>query len=137
MISGGKTRTIVSISPIAVTMQAGQSRQFIALVTAASSTSVTWSATAGTITGKGLYTAPNVAGIYAVRATSVADPRASASARCHSHRSCRYHGAIDQFRWDFRRHGWRRGRHLDHQRAWRHAGRVWQLHLLLAARPLL
>ena len=81
MISGGKTRTVVSISPTRVTLQAGQSRQFTALVTAASSKSVTWSATAGTVTDNGLYTAPNVAGVYTVRATSVADPRASAAAR--------------------------------------------------------
>ncbi len=50
------------------------------MVTGAADTSVTFSASGGTITAAGLYTAPSTAGGYAVRATSVADPRVSAVA---------------------------------------------------------
>jgi hypothetical protein len=79
-IQGGSTRPIVSINPGSVTLQPGESRQFKAQVTGVIPKSVTWSATSGAITSNGLYTAPNVASTYVIRATSVADPRVSASA---------------------------------------------------------
>ena len=81
MINGGSKRIIVSISPATVTLQAGQSRQFIALVTAGITKSVYWTASGGTITPTGLYTAPNVAGVFTVNATSIGDSGASASAK--------------------------------------------------------
>ena len=56
------------------------SQQFSATVTASSDTSVTWSASGGTISNSGQYTAPSTAGTYTVVATSVADSTKSASA---------------------------------------------------------
>src|SRR6185503_19124416 len=55
-------------------------QQFTATVTGASDTAVTWSASGGTITAAGLFTAPQIGGSYVVRATSVADPRSSGTA---------------------------------------------------------
>ena len=70
----------VAISPTSVFLQPGQSQQFTATVTGAVDTTVTWSATGGTITQTGLFTAgPNV-GVYQVTATSNADPSKTASA---------------------------------------------------------
>ncbi|MGH3070767.1 MAG: hypothetical protein ACRDNB_00665 [Gaiellaceae bacterium] len=54
--------------------------QFTAAVTGAGSTAVTWSAEGGSINASGLYTAGNTAGVFAVTATSVADPTASGTA---------------------------------------------------------
>jgi fibronectin type 3 domain-containing protein len=49
-------------------------------VSGSSNTSVTWSATGGSVSSSGLYTAPNIAGSFTVKATSVADNTKSASA---------------------------------------------------------
>jgi hypothetical protein len=49
-------------------------------VTNGASTAVTWSATGGTITSAGLYTAPATAGTYTITATSQADPTKSGTA---------------------------------------------------------
>jgi hypothetical protein len=68
----------VSIDPAAVTLAAGASQQFVATVAGTSNQSVTWTATAGSITPAGLYTAG--ASNATVTATSVADPTKSASA---------------------------------------------------------
>jgi hypothetical protein len=70
----------VSISPASTSLLVGGTQQFTATVTGTSNTSVTWSATAGTISSGGRYTAPSTAGTYTVRATSVADPTKSAPA---------------------------------------------------------
>ena len=70
----------VAISPVSAALQIGGSQQFSVTVTGSSNTAVTWSATGGTISGSGLYTAPSAAGIYTVTATSVADSTKSASA---------------------------------------------------------
>jgi fibronectin type 3 domain-containing protein len=70
----------VTISPTSTSVQTGTTQQFTATVTGSSNTSVTWSATGGTVTTSGLYTAPSTAGTYTVTATSVADPTKSASA---------------------------------------------------------
>jgi hypothetical protein len=48
----------VTISPSSVTLYASQTQQFQASVSGISSQSVTWSASAGSITSGGLYTAP-------------------------------------------------------------------------------
>jgi len=71
----------VSISPQQVSVQAGGSVQFSATVLNAQNTSVTWTATAGTISSSGFYTAPATAGSAQVTATSVADPTKSATAQ--------------------------------------------------------
>ncbi len=72
--------TAVSISPSSASLTAGGTQQFTATVAGTTNTGVTWSASAGTITTSGLYTAPNTAGTYTVTATSAADPTKSASA---------------------------------------------------------
>ncbi|HLX42492.1 MAG TPA: hypothetical protein VKR43_03620 [Bryobacteraceae bacterium] len=70
----------VTISPTSASLQAGQTRQFTAAVTGSSNTAVTWTATGGTITSGGLFTAGSTAGNFAVTATPVADSTKTASA---------------------------------------------------------
>jgi beta-lactamase superfamily II metal-dependent hydrolase len=69
----------VSVTPATASVNSGATYQFTAAVTGSTDTSVTWSATGGTVSGSGLYTAPAAAGTYSVTATSVADPSKSAS----------------------------------------------------------
>jgi hypothetical protein len=75
---------IITVAPTAVSLLSGQTRQFIATVTNAPTTLVTWSVSGGgTITGAGLYTAPATVGATTtaiVTATAVADPTKTASA---------------------------------------------------------
>lgn len=79
----GKPGTI-SISPQTVTLQAGESQNFLATTTGTSNTSVIWSilegVTGGTISSSGRYTAPNTAGTYHVVATSQANQNVNATA---------------------------------------------------------
>ncbi|HLK67269.1 MAG TPA: Ig-like domain-containing protein [Bryobacteraceae bacterium] len=70
----------VMISPSPVSLFTGGTQQFTATVTGASNTAVTWSATGGTITTAGLYTAGQTTGAFQVNVTSVQDPTKSASA---------------------------------------------------------
>lgn len=65
----------VSVAPVSVSVNSGTTQQFSATVTGTSNTSVTWSATAGSISQVGVYTAPTVtsATTATVRATSVTD----------------------------------------------------------------
>jgi hypothetical protein len=58
----------------------GGTVQFSATVTGTANTAVTWSAAGGTIDGNGLYTAGSTAGVFAVTATSAADPTSTGSA---------------------------------------------------------
>ena len=70
----------VSISPLSAALLTGGTQQFTAYVSGSSNTAVTWSATGGTVSSSGLYTAPATAGTYSVTATSQADSTKSASA---------------------------------------------------------
>jgi len=72
----------VSISPTAATVASGGTQQFTATVTGLTNTAVTWSATAGSVSSSGLFTAPAVSTIatVTVTATSQADPSKTASA---------------------------------------------------------
>jgi Abnormal spindle-like microcephaly-assoc'd, ASPM-SPD-2-Hydin len=72
----------VSVSPTTATVVSGGSQQFSAQVTNTSNTAVTWSATAGTVSSTGLFSAPTVTAntTVTVTATSVADPTKHASA---------------------------------------------------------
>ena len=72
----------VSVSPSAATVASGGTQQFSAQVTNTSNTAVTWSATSGTVSTTGLFTAPTVTATktVTVTATSVADNTKSASA---------------------------------------------------------
>lgn len=76
----GPAKVSVSVSPAVATVATGGRQQFTATVSGTSNTSVTWTATAGTISSSGLYTAPARAGNYTATATSVADTTKSASA---------------------------------------------------------
>ena len=70
----------VAISPLTASVQTGAQQLFSATVTGSSNVSVTWSATGGTVSSSGLFTAGNAAGTYSVTATSVADSSKSAQA---------------------------------------------------------
>ena len=74
------TTVAVSISPTSASLQTSGTQQFAATVTGTTNTAVTWSATGGTITSAGLYTAPTITGTYSVKATSTADTTKSSSA---------------------------------------------------------
>jgi len=82
--SGHATVTLVpvsvSVSPQSFTLGAGQSHAFTATVGGSSNAVVTWSATGGTISSSGSYTAGATAGIFTVTATSQADPSKFATA---------------------------------------------------------
>lgn len=70
----------VSVSPKSVTLQVGTTKQFLVTVTGTPNQAVSWSATGGTVSANGLYTAPSTAGVYTVTATSVANMAKSDSA---------------------------------------------------------
>jgi len=70
----------VSISPASASLLTGGTQQFSATVSGTTNTSVTWSATGGTVSSSGMYTAPGSAGTYTVTAKSVANSTKAASA---------------------------------------------------------
>jgi hypothetical protein len=70
----------VSLSPASVTVQAGGTQQFTATITGASNSAVTWTATGGTVSSTGLYTAGTAAGSFTVKAISVQDNTRNATA---------------------------------------------------------
>ena len=70
----------VSISPTTASISTGAQKQFAASVSGSTNTAVTWTASGGSVTSGGLYTAPSSAGTYTVTATSAADSTKSASA---------------------------------------------------------
>jgi len=74
------TNVGISVLPTAISLQTGAKQQFSATVSGTTNTAVIWSASAGTITTNGLYTAPGAAGTYTIRAVSNADATKSASA---------------------------------------------------------
>ncbi|HTS24238.1 MAG TPA: Ig-like domain-containing protein, partial [Bryobacteraceae bacterium] len=81
IVVAGSTAVSVSISPATAAVQAGQTKQFTASVTGSSNTAVTWTATGGTISNTGLFTAGSATGSFAVTATSAADTTKSATAQ--------------------------------------------------------
>ncbi len=80
MINGAGFGPVVSISPAKAIINAGGTIQFKAIITAVSTDPINWSATGGTVTSTGLYTAPNAAGNYTVTAASASNPSVKASA---------------------------------------------------------
>ena len=80
LYSSATSSVAVSINPASASLQTGGTQQFTAIVTGSTNTSVAWSATGGSISSSGLYTAPSTTGTYTVTATSVADSTKSASA---------------------------------------------------------
>jgi hypothetical protein len=77
---GGVSSVIVGVQPLTASLAPGGTQQFTTTVTGASNTAVTWSASGGTISTSGLFTAPQNGGSYIVRATSAADSRSSGTA---------------------------------------------------------
>src|SRR6185295_18666562 len=69
----------VTISPTSASVATGATKQFTATVANATDTGVTWTATGGTISSSGLYTAGTTPGTFSVTATSMLDPTKSAS----------------------------------------------------------
>ena len=72
----------ISVTPAAVTVTTGSSKQFSAQVSNTSNGAVTWTATEGAISSAGLFSAPNVTvnTTVTITAASVADQSKSASA---------------------------------------------------------
>jgi hypothetical protein len=71
---------VVTVGPDPVTVDPHDQTTFAAIVTGPANHAVTWTATGGTIDADGVYTAGATPGVYAVTATSVADPSAHDSA---------------------------------------------------------
>jgi hypothetical protein len=63
----------VTVSPTTASISTGATKVFTATVSGSTNQGVTWSASGGTISSAGLYTAPTAAGTYYVTATSQAD----------------------------------------------------------------
>ncbi len=80
MISGAGFGTVVSISPAKAALDPNETQQFTVRITGGSNSNVNWSATGGTITSTGFYTAPAAPGMYTVTATSAANPGTAAFA---------------------------------------------------------
>jgi Putative Ig domain len=72
----------ISVTPTTISVPTGGAAQFNAQVSNTSDTAVTWTATAGSISSSGLFSAPHVTAntTVTIAATSVADPSESASA---------------------------------------------------------
>ena len=73
----------ISVSPASVSLATGGAQSFVAAVTGTTNTSVSWSASGGTLTPSGntaQYTAPSTVGTYTIKATSAADSSKSATA---------------------------------------------------------
>jgi hypothetical protein len=72
----------VTVTPTSATVNSGGTQQFSAQVVNTGNTSVTWTATAGSISSSGLFTAPTITADQSVTVTakSVADPTKAASA---------------------------------------------------------
>jgi hypothetical protein len=78
---GTSTTISVSINPTNTTASSGTTQQFTATVSGSANTAVTWTASAGTISSSGLFTAPIVSSTIIATATAIsqADPTKSAS----------------------------------------------------------
>jgi hypothetical protein len=70
----------LEVDPSSATLAGGDTQQFDAVRFGASYTNVTWSASSGSISSAGLYTAPDAVGSYVVTATDNADPASTATA---------------------------------------------------------
>jgi uncharacterized protein YjdB len=75
--------TTVTVLPATASVQAGETQTFSATVSGSSNQTVTWTASAGTITATGLYTAPAIVpspAAVTIQATSQADTSAGGTA---------------------------------------------------------
>ncbi|HEX3481446.1 MAG TPA: hypothetical protein VHT91_40815, partial [Kofleriaceae bacterium] len=76
---GNAPDVVVTISPTSANVASGQTVKFTATVSGSSNTKVNWSASGGTVTGDGMFTAPALGGGYTVRASADANPKDSAT----------------------------------------------------------
>ncbi|MGC2271563.1 MAG: putative Ig domain-containing protein [Candidatus Sulfotelmatobacter sp.] len=81
-VSSGNSGSTISISPSSATLISKEQQQFTAKITGAANTSVTWSASAGTISSSGAFTAPKVSSntVVTITATSAANLNSHAAA---------------------------------------------------------
>lgn len=70
----------ITIAPTSTTLLTGGAQQFTATVANTTNTFVSWTATGGSVSSTGVYTAGSVPGGYGVTATSAADPTKKATA---------------------------------------------------------
>ncbi len=80
-VTGGSAGT-VTVSPASVVLQTGRTQQFTA--TDSAGLPVTWSATGGTISSSGLYTAGTTTGTFTVTATDSSNSKGTASVTIQS-----------------------------------------------------
>ena len=80
MSGTGVSSVSVAVSPTSATIKTGGQQQFSASVSGTTNTAVVWTASGGSVSTSGLYTAPSSGGTYTVTATSAADTSKSASA---------------------------------------------------------
>ncbi|MGA2019813.1 MAG: hypothetical protein ABSH02_04425 [Candidatus Sulfotelmatobacter sp.] len=78
--SASITVTSILLSPMTAALVGNATQQFTATMPGVTNPAITWSATGGTISASGFYTAPSQAGSYTVTATSTVDPALTASA---------------------------------------------------------
>jgi len=83
VIPGGGNQIRVNVSPSSATVVSNQTRAFTASVTGTDNKDVAWSASSGTITQQGVYTAPvvNAVSNFFITATSKADSRTQGVAK--------------------------------------------------------
>ncbi len=81
---GAAAQVVVAVDPATVTVPAGGTRSFAAVVTGTTTRTVTWTvqegSSCGSVTSAGVYTAPNAGATCRVVATSVADATKSGTA---------------------------------------------------------
>jgi hypothetical protein len=70
----------VALSPSSATISSGATQQFVATVTSTPNTAVVWTASAGSITNNGLFTAPSVLSSTKVTITATNQPSSSPTA---------------------------------------------------------
>ncbi|NQD36573.1 hypothetical protein HPT27_06020 [Permianibacter sp. IMCC34836] len=71
---------VVTVNPGTAALSVGSSQQFSATVTGSNNSAVSWTATAGSISSNGMFTAPAQPGTVTITATSVADASRHGSA---------------------------------------------------------
>ena len=69
----------ISVSPHAISLQAGQQQQFAAVVSGLNNPAVSWTASGGTVSSAGLFVAPSAAGTYTVTAKAATGRRSNSA----------------------------------------------------------
>ena len=80
VVAASRSGTVLTISPSSANVPSQGQQQFTASISGTANTAVTWSASAGTISGSGTFTAPKVTGNTSVIITAVSAADASSHA---------------------------------------------------------